>query len=55
MLIAKIVISTDGIRAYCLFRAVRYYVEQKWRNLKAVAKKCQLRNNVTAHSIPSKQ
>ena len=32
------VISTDGICAWWLNRVVRYYVRQKWRNLKAPAK-----------------
>jgi len=31
------VISTDGICAWWLNRVVRYYVRQKWRNLKALA------------------
>ena len=33
----SIVISTDGICAWWLYSAVRYYVRQKWRNLKTVA------------------
>ena len=33
------VISTDGICAKWQSRVVRYYVRQKWRNLKAVAGK----------------
>ena len=38
VLLTVTIISTDGISAEWLCRVVRYYVPQKWRNLKSPAK-----------------